>query len=55
MDTLEAFCLLRAQSIRGQLDGHIPSTLEGQAAAPDTLVDASSIHIEAMGELSDLE
>lgn len=55
VDTLEAFCLLRAQSIRGQLDGHIPSTLEGQIAAPDTLVDASSIHIEDMGELSDLE
>mgnify|MGYP000044836983 FL=1 len=55
VDTLEAFCLLRAQSIRGQLDGHIPSTLEGQAAAPDALVDASSIHIEDMGELSDLE
>lgn len=55
VDTLETFCLLRAQSIRGQLDGHIPSTLEGQAAAPNVLIDASSIHIEDMGELADLE
>lgn len=55
VDTLETFCLLRAESIRGQLEGTIPSTNAGQAAAPDTLVDASSIRLQDLGELSDLD
>lgn len=38
---LKQFCSLRAQSIQGQLDGAIPSTLDGQRAQPQTLVDAS--------------
>ena len=35
--------LLRAESIKGQLDGSIPSTSDGQAADSDSLIDASSI------------
>ena len=54
-DTIEMFCLLRAESIRGQLEGAIPSTWEGQRAAPEALVDASEIKLEDMGELSDLD
>lgn len=41
--------LLRAESIRGQLNGVIPSTDEGQKADGVMLVDASEIDIEVMG------
>ena len=41
--------VLRAESIRGQLDGTIPSTDDGQRADASALVDASSIDIESMG------
>lgn len=41
--------MLRAESIKGQLEGTIPSTDEGQRANPDTLVDASAIDIAVMG------
>ncbi|MBP5223633.1 MAG: hypothetical protein J6Z35_10835, partial [Lachnospiraceae bacterium] len=41
---------LRAESIRGQVDGVIPSTDEGQKADSSALVDASSIDIKTMGE-----
>lgn len=51
VDTLEQFCLLRAKSIRGQLEGIIPSTTEGQALAEDTLVDASDISLSDMGTM----
>lgn len=49
IDTLETFCLLRAESVRGQLNGTIPSTEEGQSADPSNLVDASYINIDDMG------
>ena len=55
VDTIEMFCLLRAESIRGQLEGAIPPTHEGQRAEPGALVDASAIALEDMGELSDLD
>lgn len=35
------FISLRAESIRGQLDGEIPTTRAGQAEHPETLVDCS--------------
>ncbi len=41
--------LLRAESVRGQLNGVIPSTDEGQKADDAMLVDASEIDIEVMG------
>lgn len=40
---------LRAESIQGQLNGTIPSTTEGQKAAPDTLIDASSVELSKLG------
>ena len=46
---LKEFCILRAQSIKGQLNGSIPSTSEGQEANSSTLINASSIDIDAMG------
>lgn len=41
--------MLRAESVRGQLEGTIPSTEEGQRAAPEALVDASAIRVDVMG------
>lgn len=44
--------LLRAESIEGQLDGTIPSTDEGQKADADSLIDASSIDTDVMGQFN---
>lgn len=52
IDTLKQFCLLRAESISGQLEGTIPPTAEGQAEAGDTLVDASAILLSDMGTMN---
>lgn len=49
VETLRQFVLLRAESVRGQLDGTIPSTAEGQAADASALVDASTITLSDMG------
>lgn len=51
-DTLKQFCLLRAESIRGQLAGTIPSTSEGQQQDKTALVDASGISISDMGTMA---
>ncbi len=50
--TLKEFCLLRAESISGQLDGTIASTSEGQTQYTDELIDASSINISDMGTMN---
>lgn len=52
VETLREFCLLRAESISGQLDGTIPSTQEGQSTDSTTLVDASHIVTSDMGNFS---
>ncbi len=44
--------LLRAESIKGQLDGSIPSTDQGQMDDSKNLVDGSSINVEVMGVMS---
>lgn len=51
VEALEDFCLLRAQSVQGQLEGTIPSTDDGQSADSSSLVDASSVDISAMGTM----
>lgn len=48
VNTLNRFCQLRTESIRGQLDGTIPSTISDQAANKAALIDASDIHINDM-------
>lgn len=48
--TLKEFCLLRAKSIRGQLDGTIGSTSDTQTA--DTLIDAGDLKISDMGSMN---
>jgi spore coat protein CotH len=45
VDTLISFWQLRTESVRSQLTGEIPSTSEGQAEAPEQLVDASQIEL----------
>lgn len=55
VETIKNFCLLRAQSVRGQLDGTIPSTIAGQAKDKSNLIDASSIWLPDMGEIADLK
>ena len=50
VSTLRAFCLLRAQSVTGQLDGTIPATSEGQQTT-DALVDASHLNLSDMGSM----
>ena len=49
VDTLKTFCALRAQSIRGQLDGVYPITSSEQTYESGTYVDASAISISDMG------
>ena len=49
VDALEQFCVLRVQSVQGQLDGMIPSTTDGQSADDANLIDASELSISDMG------
>ncbi len=44
--------MLRAESIKGQLDGTIPSTSEGQNADSPSLVDASHIKLSDLGQFN---
>lgn len=50
-DTLKTFCLKRAQSVQGQLDGSIPATSAAQQGS-DALIDASEVSITAMGGMN---
>ena len=49
--TLREFCLLREESIQGQLDGVIPSTSSGQKSQSGTLVNASHLTLSDMGSM----
>lgn len=42
---------LRGESVQGQLDGVIPSTIEGQLADSNNLIDASHIDMKALGDM----
>jgi len=48
LETLKEFNLLRAESIRGQLDGSIPSTESGQAGSTE-LINADYLDLNDMG------
>lgn len=52
IDTLREFCLLRAESVAGQLDGSIASTSDGQAQNKESFIDASGITISDMGTMN---
>ena len=51
VNTLQSFCAKRGESIRGQLDGTIPSTTNGQRNS-SALIDASGISIMSMGSMN---
>ncbi len=51
IDALQSYCALRGESIRGQLNGTIPSTSEGQRADSSALIDARGLSISAMGAM----
>ena len=53
--TIRNFCLLRAERVRGQLDGTIPSTIAAQAENKSNFIDASSIWLPDLGEIADLK
>ena len=48
---MQSYCALRGQSIRGQLDGTIPSTSEGQRNS-SALVDGKSVNLGLMGSMN---
>ena len=50
VETFQEFCQLRAQSVRGQLNGTLPSTIAQQDES-FVRIDASHIHLEDMGEI----
>ena len=49
VSTLKKFCLLRAESVSGQLDGSIPATSDGQIKNASTLIDGGGLTLSAMG------
>ncbi len=51
VDTLSAFSELRAESVKAQLEGKIPSTSEGQKSDSQGFVDASGISLSVMGSI----
>ncbi|MDD6799967.1 MAG: CotH kinase family protein, partial [Firmicutes bacterium] len=53
IDTLKEFCLLRAESVRGQLNGTIGSTSDEQTDKTN-FVDADSISVSAMGSMGNM-
>ena len=54
VETITDFCLLRAESVRKQLQGEIPATIRGQSLDSSGFVDASDIWLPDMGEIADL-
>ena len=51
VSTLQSYCALRGESIRGQLDGIIPSTSAEQRTNSASLVNASDLNVTAMGSM----
>ncbi len=54
VSTLREFCVLRAESVSGQIAGTIPSTSEAQIEDSAALIDASGITISDMGTMGDI-
>ncbi len=50
-ETLKDFCLLRAESVKGQLNGTISSTSEGQTKDNSNFITADDININDMGSM----
>ena len=54
VSTLKQFCLLRAQSVKGQLEGTIPSTSDGQTEDFSNLISADGITVSDMGSMGNM-
>ncbi len=54
VETLKEFCLLRAESIKGQIKGDIPSTSDLQAENKESFIDAGEIKISDMGSMGNM-
>lgn len=52
VEALRTFCQLRAQSVRGQLDGSIPATEAGQQADSSALIDTGSLSLSDLGSMN---
>ena len=52
--TFREFNLLRARSVRGQLNGSVPSTNKAQKRNPEKLIEVGDLWIPDMGEIEDL-
>ncbi len=52
VSALRLFCELREESVRGQLEGSIPSTQEGQADDSSALIDTSELKLSEMGTMN---
>ncbi len=48
---IKSFCEIRFESVKGQLEGTIPSTSDGQKADNSALIDTSSLNISDMGTM----
>lgn len=53
-EVLERFCLLRAESVQGQLDGTTASSADSQAENTGSRVDASDLNISDMGVMENM-
>ena len=51
VENLEVFCKLRGESVRGQLEGTIPSTEEEQKKDDSSFVETGDLSITAMGTM----
>ena len=51
VEAIRKFCKLRTESVKGQLDGTIPSTSDGQKADSSALIDTSSLNVSDMGTM----
>ena len=49
--TIREFCLRRAESVRGQLNGTIGTTSAAQKENPDALVSGDGINVSSMGSM----
>ena len=50
IDVLYETVMLRGESVKGQLEGTIPSTSEGQREDPSKLIDASHLNLSDLGQ-----
>ena len=55
VSTLKQFCMLRVQSVKGQLEGIISSTSDGQTEDSSNLISADGITVSDMGSMGNMD